>query len=279
MAAWYDDVPLGIAKAMLGGSRQLGTVASVIVFMFLMNLSSNAISTEFEKGGAWKWLPSVVLVVLVVAIGWRVWRLRGRLHLVVERRREPAWCRALIVFLSRADSDVKLAEDLKACGEYLNLQLREDRERFRGGWRMVWEAIAHHAKRLEHVLVIGSVSGNGKGTVDDIALFRHTAVASVGLKQLQVHGFDDSSVFAKGVDFENVAELVAALEEAYRYLEKLGIPDFEIMLDVTSGPKPASLAAGAIAMDRRDRRCEYVSTSDYRIFEYNITYEVGESST
>jgi len=279
MAAWFDDIVIGLVRATMGGTRRTAPAVGVIIFLVLLNLSSNAASSEIEKWGYWKWTIPGVLLVAMIAVGVRMRQLRNRLRLKVEPRRSPQTCRGLIVFLSRAKEDVLRAEQLLKTPEQVGtVRDRAGRERFLQGWRMLWEAIAHHLDRLEYLIVIAS-SGAG-GTKGDFKIFRDLAALYCRrprLKIVALHDLDEAkSEFVDGVDFEEAEKLLRALDICYANMAHKGIPNYEIMLDVTGGQKTASVVAGAYAMDRNNRRCEYVSTNTYEVMEYNITYVIGE---
>ncbi len=280
--AWFDEIVIGLVRATMGGTRRTAPAIGIVVFLVLLNLSSNAASAEIEKWGNWKWAISGVLPVALFAVWVRMRQLRKRIRLKVEPRRPPQACRGLIVFLSRAPKDFELAQELLASPERLGTVTdKSGRERFGGGWRMLWEALAYHLDRLECVLVIASGGGTA-GTVQHFQVFRDLAVLYCHHSKPEVVGLhelpDAKAEFSCGVDFEDPEKLLRALEFCYVELGRKGIPDYEIMLDVTGGQKPASVVAGAYAMDRSDRRCEYVSTNTYEVMEYNITYVIGEDS-
>jgi hypothetical protein len=44
------------------------------------------------------------------------------------------------------------------------------------------------------------------------------------------------------------------------------------MIDITGGQKPPSVAGSAVALEKEGRRIQYVSTRDFKIRSYDITY-------
>lgn len=279
MAAWFDDIIIGLVRATMGGTRRTAPAFGIILFLVVLNLSTNAASSEIEKWGYWKWAVPGLLLAVIVAVGVRIRQLRRRLRLKVEPRRSPQTCRGLIVFLSRAKEDALRAEQLVKTPELVgSVRDRAGRERFLQGWRMLWEALAHHLDRLEYLIVIAS--SGPTGTKNDFKTFRTFATLYCHQPRLEIVGLHDleeaKPEFEAGVDFEEAEKLLRALDICYAKMARKGIPDYEIMLDVTGGQKTASVVAGAYAMDRNDRRCQYVSTNTYDVMEYNITYVLGE---
>lgn len=75
-----------------------------------------------------------------------------------------------------------------------------------------------------------------------------------------------------GVDFENAQELVDSIGETYLALNEVHLGDDEIMVDVTGGQKPSSIAGAAVSLERGGRRFQYVSPKGYKLRAYDITY-------
>ena len=76
----------------------------------------------------------------------------------------------------------------------------------------------------------------------------------------------------EGVNFEDAQQLVDAIALVQELLRKLGIPTREILVDITGGQKPPTVA-GAVASLGEGRRFQYVSTvNDYKVVTYDPTY-------
>jgi hypothetical protein len=76
------------------------------------------------------------------------------------------------------------------------------------------------------------------------------------------------------VDFENAQALVDAVEQAFDWLHDQQINDYEIMVDITGGQKVPTVAGAAVALGE-GRRFQYVSTRDYKVCAYDITYRTS----
>jgi hypothetical protein len=145
------------------------------------------------------------------------------------------------------------------------------------------EAIAYHLDRpLKKVVVLPSsdyVRGDGTkdpGTYSDFGLFATMVSTMIGDgPRVEIVSLAD---FAKhrwmnGVDFETAQEMVEALDSIYASLNEV-YKDNEIMVDVTGGQKPPAVVGAAVALEDY-RRFQYVSTRDYKIRSYDITYLPG----
>jgi len=78
--------------------------------------------------------------------------------------------------------------------------------------------------------------------------------------------------YALGVEYESPREIEEAVNIAYEACYRLGIRDHDILVDVTSGQKPASVAGAVVALGV-NRRIQYVSTHDYRVRVYDVTFD------
>jgi hypothetical protein len=166
-------------------------------------------------------------------------------------------------------------------------------------WRMPLQAIAHHAGRagaerhLEQVVVIpsedrrqpdGSASG---GTHKEYPHFRDLVrklcegdptLAKVEIRSLdeivRKLPFDQRSRrdYSMGVDFEDPQDLEEAVLQAYQGLQRTGIGDSDVLVDVTGGQKPPSIAGAVVALSP-GRMIQYISTHDFRVKVYDVTFD------
>jgi hypothetical protein len=82
-----------------------------------------------------------------------------------------------------------------------------------------------------------------------------------------------SPEYEKGVPFENAAELVAILQEAFRYAARKGIRRSDVLVDITSGNALCSAVGAAVSMDE-NQRFQYVSTVTGEVIPYDVEYVV-----
>lgn len=212
-----------------------------------------------------------------------------QLHIEVEENTHPAKVRALILFLSPPSSgegrnDTELIHSLLASNGRNNAEsfLSEaTRNRFQGPWRMPLESISHHYPAISHISIIPSSdhidqrSGNVRpGThefeskfislVEELTPNDGHPIIFHPLNRL-------GDEWQHGANFESVKELVKCLDAAYRHLEEQGISGRDILVDITGGQKPPTIAGAMMAL-AEGRRFQYVSTQDKAITQYDVTY-------
>jgi hypothetical protein len=73
------------------------------------------------------------------------------------------------------------------------------------------------------------------------------------------------------VDYEDARAAKDAVDSGYAALLQGGLNARDILVDITAGQKPTTIAGAAVAL-AEDRRFQYVSTRDYRVVTYDITY-------
>jgi hypothetical protein len=179
----------------------------------------------------------------------------------------PQKVRALVLFLSPAsgpDRD-EAFKKLSEPGFRLTKEGLSQLGKF--SWRMPLEAIAYHLERLSYIYVIpSSDSVNAKGTHLDFSDF-----IKILDRLLENHDLCLSDDYKAGVDFENAQQLIECIESIYKNLHEKDIPDYDILVDITGGQKVPTVAGAAVAL-AEGRRFQYVSTRDYKVIAYDITY-------
>ena len=218
----------------------------------------------------WGWAPFLALVGMA---GFWARKAGGEIHVSVHQNDCPAKVRGLILFLSLPGRG-KTLEDLQAkVAAGTSARIDNQFEMPSGSWQMPLEAIDYHCGRLQYVVVIPSANTPDKdeqdGTIHHVDLFEATVKRmrqAAGVTCLRL-----PDKYGDGVDFEDARALVAAVEAAYAVLHDQGIDRDNAVVDITGGTKVATVAgaAGALA---DDRRFQYVSTRDYRVRSYDITY-------
>ena len=76
-------------------------------------------------------------------------------------------------------------------------------------------------------------------------------------------------------NFEDAKSVYKFLESVYRQLKQEGFMEDDIVFDVTGGQKAISIAGAMFAIPH-DRHLQYVSTSDYTVKHYDLTYMQNE---
>ncbi len=188
--------------------------------------------------------------------------------------------KVLIKFLSLVGTDTELVEELNKSAEAKSNDLNDVafREKFKGGWRMSLEAIAHHSKNgvLEKVIVIPSADTlkAGKiqeGTHKSFEAFKKLVESALSNVSVLSAG-ESNTRWEKGVDYESAREINECLYDVFSYLHDNKYDDSDIIVDITSGQKVGSGVASIFCLDA-GRQFQYVSTHDYSIKSYDILYE------
>ena len=76
-------------------------------------------------------------------------------------------------------------------------------------------------------------------------------------------------------DFEKAKNVYDFLENTYEELKKEGFKEDDIVFDVTGGQKVIAIAGAMFAIPN-DRHLQYVSTNDYSVKHYDLTYIKNE---
>ena len=76
-------------------------------------------------------------------------------------------------------------------------------------------------------------------------------------------------------NFEDAKSVYKFLESVYSQLKQEGFIEDDIVFDVTGGQKAISIAGAMFAIPN-DRHLQYVSTSDYTVKHYDLTYMQNE---
>lgn len=169
----------------------------------------------------------------------------------------PPSARILIIFLSSCNK--QLLEKLN------NPDYHATTEDLTGtSWEMPALALNHHSERLEQLYVFTSSGENG--THHQFGHFHDIMAKNFPkLKIIELTG--------QGTDFERMAEVYQELDRLYEQLDARQVygPD-DIMLDITGGQKPNSIA-GALSTLADGRRFQYVSTINKKVLCYDLVIE------
>lgn len=252
-AAFYGSVQA--LRSAFGGAATTG-IALVVVFCFAaIGWFSDALMTMIfpEDQPLWALLP---LLILVLVIGRGFSAMPSVVPAIVQGSVGKA--KILIWFLSPPGASPDETDPKKM-----------------RSWRMAYEAIHTLAQlgALERVIVIASSDSSGEkqdGTWRYFDAFRRAISASTGVEESKIV---ISPQHPKGVDFEDAKHLFDALDQIYEDLIAEGYKEEDILLDITGGQKMPAVVGGVVGLGE-GRRIQYVSTRDYKIHEYDITYKV-----
>lgn len=232
------------------------------VFFLAAGWLPDAITNLFLPGGErsaglWQLIGSVAIFTIFGLI------LRHKVNEMQQVRvvsSVPAPARVLIIFLSPLTSELSPTIQRTLDDGTLSLE-----SLMKSTWKMPYLALKHHEERLETVYVVTS-AGDG-GTHRMLPLF--TKVMGVLFPGVTIEGVD-----GKGLDFENIADVYRVIDDLYaRLVEKRSYGPEDIMVDITGGLKPNSIAA-AMATLAEGRRFQYVSTlSPDKVLCYDMVVE------
>jgi hypothetical protein len=269
---------------LLGTGRWWSLVLAVL-FLVMLGWFTDSLFEWLTDAGLWlkgrppdDWAPYHRLLAVAIFVGyvglllWLARKARVRLRARVRQDDEPAQARGLVLFLSPLTAHEATAVQRELDSGLPGLEAF--RERFgRCSWRMPIEAFAYHRRRLRHVLVLASSDRPPEsGSVGQLSLFRDLARTIFPSADLRVESLEVCDArYAGGVDFEDMGALSEAVDDAYEYLLRQGLRAMEVLIDVTGGQKPTAVAGAAVAL--AEGRClQYVSTRDYRVRVYDVTY-------
>lgn len=250
----------------------------IILFPVLLNLVSSSVYDVFNGQFHCSHLVYFLLFLLVTLflLG-LVEEAAARVNLDIVQTDSPPPCQVLILFLSPPGKDEQwLQQPLK--DEMDDISNGSTRKRFEGSWRMPVEAVAYHLTRLERIVVLPSSDSPDKmdGTFRYFSLFAETMKQLTQTKKsIQIIGLHEiDSRWDKGVDYEVAQALVDALHQTSRWLHDQGVKDQDILVDITGGQKVPTVAGAAVALGK-GRWFQYISTRDYKVRAYDITYRAA----
>jgi hypothetical protein len=272
-----DDLTLALSRAVFGGMKSFSSIALIATLLVAMSLFGNTITTDLQQ--PWAKVIFYSLFPLMMALFYfKIRRAVSHVSLVILQDENPLPAKALILFLSPPGLDAPLIASLIHDPDLRGrIQDIEVRNRLKASWRMPLEAIAHHRPRLEALVLIPSKDSGTSldGTwrcMEDFQSLVRTLCDPQKPKISSLAELTANQRWKNGVDFENAQELVDSIGETYQALNQADLEDHEIMVDVTGGQKPSSIAGAAVSLERGGRRFQYVSPKGYKLRAYDITY-------
>jgi len=238
-------------------------------YTLLLSLGDSA-QLKAELGKWTTWVALLAFPAAFAGLWWFAGRASDGIRVVVTQH-SPERVRGLILFLSHPGRNPNTLQQQLEQVPADPGALLESLDRH--SWRMPLTAIDYHRSRLEKLVVIASAD-IGSGDKLDPGSWRHLDLFKKAVTRLGLA--PDSLIilpqdFPRGVGFENAGDLVEAVDQAYAQLQELGIRDREVLIDITGGQKICTVAgaAGALA---DNRLFQYVSTHDYSVHSYDVSY-------
>ena len=165
----------------------------------------------------------------------------------------PKRAKVLVLFLSENNSEMEEILKFKTIDEYR-----------RNNYRMPLKAIDYHKQRLKKIIVACSEKSHGdrdKFLKCVQNLFGKELADMVNMRYIK--------------NFEDAKSVYKFLESVYNQLKQEGFIEDDVVFDVTGGQKAVSIAGAMFAIPN-DRHLQYVSTSDYTVRHYDLTYIQNE---
>ncbi len=156
--------------------------------------------------------------------------------------------KVIIVFLSKDNPDI-----------YRNINTLEDFKNKKLSWEMPLRAIKEHEETVERVIIIPSRESDTQFDAFK-ELISNILKDKINLK-IQKHN---------PVDFENIEQIHETIENIYKKLKNEGYRERDIVVDITGGQKPVSIAGAASTVIYPDRYFQYVSTKTKEVKVYNM---------
>ena len=128
-------------------------------------------------------------------------------------------------------------------------------------WEMPLKAIEFHKSRIETLYLF--TSSGDKGTTKESGMF--IMVVNALYPEISV-----VELVSGGMDFQNIEEVFGAVENLYTAAAAHGYKEKEVLVDITGGMKPNSIAA-SIATLAAGRKFQYVS-EDKIVRSYDVGY-------
>lgn len=165
----------------------------------------------------------------------------------------PKRAKVLVLFLSENNSEMEEILKFKTIDEY-----------GRNNYRMPLKAIDYHKQRLKKIII--ACSEESRGNKEKFL----KCVQNLFGKELA-----DMANARYIKNFEDAKSVYKFLESIYSQLKQEGFTEDDIVFDVTGGQKAISISGAMFAIPN-DRHLQYVSTSDYTVKHYDLTYIQNE---
>ncbi len=246
------------------GSASLGyktffIIAGVSLFFAWLPNGMSSLLDKIFGGEILKWSAKdgtmLVQILCSIAIFWVIKRIIPKdipnVDIFINDR--PKIAKVLVLFLSKNRDDMDDLMKFKNVAEFKD-----------SNYMMPLTAIDYHKQGLKKIIVACS-----NESIKDKDKFLKCVQNLFG-KELadivNVHEIDD---------FEDAKSVYKFLESTYDRLEQEGFTEDDIVFDVTGGQKAISIAGAMFAIPN-DRHLQYVSTSDYTVKHYDLTYMQNE---
>ena len=255
----FQKIVVSLLGSSLLGYRAFFIIAGVLLFFAWLPDGMSSLLDKIFGGEILKWsakdgtmavqiLGSIVIFGVIKRI---IPKDIPNVDICINDR--PKRAKVLVLFLSENNGGIEEILKFKTIDEY-----------GRNNYRMPLKAIDYHKQRLKKIIVACSEKSHG-----DRDKFLKCVQNLFG-KELA-----DMTNVRCIKNFEDAKSVYKFLESVYSQLKQEGFIEDDIVFDVTGGQKAISIAGAMFAIPN-DRHLQYVSTSDYTVKHYDLTYMQNE---
>lgn len=255
----FQKIIVSLLGSSLLGYRAFFIIAGVLLFFAWLPDGMSSLLDKIFGGEILKWSAKdgtmVVQILGSITIFGVIKRIIPKdipnVDICINDR--PKRAKVLVLFLSENNSGIEEILKFKTIDEY-----------GKNNYRMLLKAIDYHKQRLKKIIVACSEKSHG-----DRDKFLKCVQNLFG-KELA-----DMTNVRCIKNFEDAKSVYKFLESVYSQLGQEGFTEDDIVFDVTGGQKAISIAGAMFAIPN-DRHLQYVSTSDYTVKHYDLTYMQNE---
>lgn len=139
----------------------------------------------------------------------------------------------------------------------------------RWSWQQMLRCIEPHKDKIKHIYLIGSPCPAGDEKKGSYKVLGAAEFLIKHYLKVEVHQHPDV------VDFEDFESLTVAFNKAIAKFKEMGISEKDIIIDITGGQKPVSIA-GAVVTLNKNVTFQYVQTNPddksgkYKVLAYDV---------
>jgi hypothetical protein len=209
---------------------------------------------------SYKFLISVAILWL---FAWQLQRVSKEDDKLEVKKQTPGEVKALGIFLSTIGKEDHLIQaEINRIEQSLKDNTISMATFLDKQWEMPLIAVRYHQKHLETLYVFTSEGIKGSAVL--MPIFKEVVKClypSLKIKEVE----------SKGIDYEDVKQVFTKVEFFYEMAKNDGYAENEILIDVTGGQKPNTIAA-SIATLVSGRKFQYISTGSKEAFAYDVWY-------
>ena len=255
----FQKIIVSLLGSSLLGYRAFFIIAGVLLFFAWLPDGMSSLLDKIFGGEILKWSAKdgtmAVQILGSIAIFCAIKHIipKSVPNVDIDINDRPKKAKALVLFLSynwEANNSLKLMK-IEEFGEKNN-------------YRMPLTAIDYHKDKLEKIIIACSEKSHG-----DRDKFLKC------MRNLFGKELEDMVNIRYIKNFEDAKSVYKFLESVYGQLKQEGFMEDDIVFDVTGGQKAISIAGAMFAIPN-DRHLQYVSTSDYTVKHYDLTYMQNE---